>query len=79
MATVLCCDKCSKVPATRHTIPVEKCTDGAGSPDTRDIILDLCDSCIRQWFKTMLKSIELKGRETRDIVELFLGRPPEVV
>lgn len=79
MATILCCDKCSKTPATRFTIRVEKYTDGAGSSDTRDIILDLCDACVKAWFKKLLCLIELKGSTTRGIVEEFTGKIPEVV
>lgn len=79
MATILCCDKCSKTPATRFTIPVERCTDGAGSSDTRDIILDLCALCVLTWFKKLLTLIEMKGAQTRHIVEEFTGKIPEVV
>lgn len=79
MSTILQCDKCSKVHATRFTIPVESYTNGADSRDTRDITLDLCDVCVREWFKKLLNLIGMKGTQTRDIVEEFTGRVPEVV
>lgn len=79
MSTILQCDKCSKVPATRFVIPVESYTDNAGSSDTRCITLDLCDHCIREWFRKLLNVVSMKGAQTRDVVEEFTGKRPEAV
>jgi hypothetical protein len=70
---------CRLYDATSFSVGVETYTDGAGSSDTRITSFELCPRHQKILLDSFLtRHIALKGTQTRDFLEEFLGYRPEV-